>query len=171
MHTSKNNQRKLLVRGALLLAAAICFQSLRLIFPLPPMAGMFIIGSLVNMTLVVAVRSAGFMPALLISFLSPIIGFFQGQLAIPVFIPVVVLGNIVLIFFCQQFWHRKFLWLAPIFKTVMLYAGTMVVLQCFAIPEKVTQVILFMMSWPQIITGIIGLMLARQLLKRLAWFD
>lgn len=170
MNTSRNNQRKSLVRGAVLLAIAICFQGLRLVFPLPPLAGMFIIGSLVNMTLVIAVRSAGIKPTLLISFLLPIIAFFQGQLAVPIFIPVVALGNMVFVFVCQQFWQKKLLWLAPVFKAAILYVGTLLVLYCFAIPEKVAQVLLLMMSWPQIVTGIIGLMLARQLVRRLAWF-
>ncbi len=121
------------------------------------------------MTLVIAVRSAGLMPALLISFLLPIVGFFQGQLAVPVLIPVVALGNMVLVLVCQQFWQRKFLWLAPVFKAAILYIGALLVLYCFAIPEKVAQVLLIMMSWPQVVTGIIGLMLARQLVRKLAW--
>ncbi|MDF2565079.1 MAG: hypothetical protein K0Q53_1474 [Massilibacillus sp.] len=168
MNTSTDNQKKLMVRGALLLAMAICFQGIRLIVPLPPMVGMFLIGSLVNMTLIVAVKYAGMMPALLMSCLLPIIAFFQGQLAIPIVVPVVALGNIVLVLCCQLFWHKKLLWLMPLFKTAVLYVGTFLILKCFVIPVPVAAMILLVMSWPQVITAIIGLILARQLIKKLS---
>ncbi len=171
MNTSTDNQKKLMVRGALLLAMAICFQGIRLIIPLPPMVGMFLIGSLVNMTLIVAVKYAGMMPALLMSCLLPIIAFFQGQLAIPIVVPVVALGNIVLVLCCQLFWHKKLLWLTPLFKTAVLYVGTFLILKCFVIPVSVATMILFIMSWPQVITAIIGLILARQLIKKLSLGD
>jgi hypothetical protein len=171
MSISNNNQKKLMVRGALLLAMAICFQGIRLFIPLPPMAGMFVIGSLVNMTLIVAVKYAGMMPALLMSCLLPIIGFFQGQLAVPIVVPVVALGNIMLVLCCQYFWHNKLLWLAPLFKTAVLYLGTFLVLKYFVIPVPVATMIVFVMSWPQVITATIGLILARQLMKKLPLVD
>lgn len=171
MNTSNHNQKKLMVRGALLLAMAICFQGIRLLIPLPPMVGMFLIGSLVNMTLIVAVKNAGMMSALLMSCLLPIVAFFQGQLAIPIVVPVVALGNIVLVLCCQQFWHNKLLWLAPLLKTAVLYIGTFLVLKCFVIPAPVATMILFVMSWPQIMTAVIGLILARQLMKKLPLVD
>lgn len=171
MNTSNNNQKKLMVRGALLLAMAICFQGIRLLIPLPPMVGMFVIGSLVNMTLIVGVKYAGTMPALLMSCLLPIIAFFQGQLAVPIVVPVVALGNIMLVLCCQQFWHNKLLWLTPLLKTAVLYVGTFLVLKCFVIPAPVATMIVFVMSWPQVITATIGLILARQLMKKLPLVD
>ena len=56
---------KTLVRGAMLIALTVVLQSLRLFIPLPPMASMFFIGTLVNMMLAVTVRLAGLKPALL----------------------------------------------------------------------------------------------------------
>ena len=50
---------KTLVRGAMLIALTVVLQSLRLFIPLPPMASMFFIGTLVNMMLAVTVRLAG----------------------------------------------------------------------------------------------------------------
>ena len=62
---------KTLVRGAMLIALTVVLQSLRLFIPLPPMASMFFIGTLVNMMLAVTVRLAGLKPALLAVVLLP----------------------------------------------------------------------------------------------------
>ena len=62
---------KTLVRGAMLIALTVVLQSLRLFIPLPPMASMFCIGTLVNMMLAVTVRLAGLKPALLAVVLLP----------------------------------------------------------------------------------------------------
>ena len=87
---------KTLVRGAMLIALTVVLQSLRLFIPLPPMASMFFIGTLVNMMLAVTVRLAGLKPALLAVVLLPFFAYLQGQLPIPLLIPVVTGGNAVL---------------------------------------------------------------------------
>lgn len=166
-----DQRRKKLTRGALLLAIAICFQGIRLIFPLPPLVGMFIIGSLVNMTLAVAVRYAGVLPAVLIACLLPVIGFFQGQLAIPLLIPLVAIGNVVFILVCYKFWEKRILWLSPFLKMMTLYLGALFIISFFAIPVKLAALVLMMMGWPQLVTALIGLVLARQLVGKLSLFE
>lgn len=42
------------VRGAMLLAVGLVLQALRLVIPMPPMWTVFIVGTLVNMVLVLA---------------------------------------------------------------------------------------------------------------------
>ena len=84
---------KTLVRGAMLIALTVVLQSLRLFIPLPPVASMFFIGTLVNMMLAVTVRLAGLKPALLAVVLLPFFAYLQGQLPIPLLIPVVIGGN------------------------------------------------------------------------------
>ena len=92
---------KTLVRGAMLIALTVVLQSLRLFIPLPPMASMFFIGTLVNMMLAVTVRLAGLKPALLAVVLLPFFAYLQGQLPIPLLIPVVIGGNAVFVLICH----------------------------------------------------------------------
>ena len=98
---------KTLVRGAILIALTVVLQSLRLFIPLPPMASMFCIGTLVNMMLAVTVRLAGLKPALLAVVLLPFFAYLQGQLPIPLLIPVVIGGNAVFVLICHWAWHRR----------------------------------------------------------------
>lgn len=51
--------RVVLARGALLLALTLVFQSLRFLIPVPVFLSTFLIGTLVNMCLLVAVEEVG----------------------------------------------------------------------------------------------------------------
>ncbi len=160
---AKNNW----VRGAMLLAVGIVLQALRLVVPLPPMWTVFIVGTLVNMVLVLSARTVGLWPATLIAVLMPIIAYFQGQLPLPFLIPVVALGNMVLVYLCARFWGKGIVIAAPLFKTFILYCCSLFTLWLVSIPEKLSLFILFLMGWPQMITGILGLILAYKLQKRI----
>lgn len=160
---------KTLVRGAMLIALTVVLQSLRLFIPLPPMASMFFIGTLVNMMLAVTVRFAGLKPALLAVVLLPFFAYLQGQLPIPLLIPVVIGGNAVFVLICHWAWHRG-LMLAPLVKTICMLTSSLVLLKVLALPEKMIFAIGFMMGWPQMVTGICGILLARLITKRTANF-
>ena len=159
---------KTLVRGAMLIALTVVLQSLRLFIPLPPMASMFFIGTLVNMMLAVTVRLAGLKPALLAVVLLPFFAYLQGQLPIPLLIPVVI-GGAVFVLICHWAWHRG-LMLAPLAKTICMFTSSLVLLKVLALPEKMVFAIGFMMGWPQMVTGICGILLARLITKRTANF-
>ncbi len=158
---------KTLVRGAMLIAIAVILQSLRLLIPLPPMISMFFIGSLVNMMLAVTVRLAGLKPALLAVFILPVFAYLQGQLPIPLLIPVVIGGNAVFVLICHWTW-RHGLFLAPLAKTICMFTSSLVLLKVLALPDKLVFAIGFMMGWPQMVTGIIGIVLARIIVRRAA---
>lgn len=160
---------KTLVRGAMLIALTVVLQSLRLFIPLPPMASMFFIGTLVNMMLAVTVRLAGLKPALLAVVLLPFFEYLQGQLPIPLLIPVVTGSNTVFVLICHWAWHRG-LMLAPLAKTICMFTSSLVLLKVLALPEKMVFAIGFMMGWPQMVTGICGILLARLITKRTANF-
>ena len=164
---------KTLVRGAMLIALTVVLQSLRLFIPLPPMASMFFIGTLVNMMLAVTVRLAGLKPALLAVVLLPFFAYLQGQLPIPLLIPVVIGGNavfvLICVLICHWAWHRG-LMLAPLAKTICMFTSSLVLLKVLALPEKMVFAIGFMMGWPQMVTGICGILLARLITKRTANF-
>ena len=156
---------KTLVRGAMLIALTVVLQSLRLFIPLPPMASMFFMGTLVNMMLAVTVRLAGLKPALLAVVLLPFFAYLQGHLPLPLLIPVVIGGNAVFVLICHWAWHRG-LMLAPLAKTICMFTSSLVLLKVLALPEKMVFAIGFMMGWPQMVTGICGILLARLITKR-----
>mgnify|MGYP000034307278 CR=1 FL=1 len=79
-------------RGAFL-AFALMVQQLRILLPLPPFVMTLIIGSLVNLSLVLAGRFTA--PAVIwaMSAALPAVAFMQGHLALPFMIPVVFFSN------------------------------------------------------------------------------
>ncbi len=169
MPTEKN---AILVKTALLLALALVFQSLRLIFPIPPFISMFLIGTLVNATLAVATLAVNIRAALFISCVAPFIAFLQGQLPLVIFIPVVILGNcvysILLLFSCTQCCSiLSTAILCAVGKTAALFLGLWLSLQLFDIAPPVAKAISFALGWPQLVTGIAGALVAFALLPRL----
>ena len=87
------SKTKYLTRTALLLALALLFQSLRLV-PAFAVISQPVIGSLINLTLIVASGIVGVWSSIFIGVCAPIVARLQGQLGQDLFIPVVVLGNI-----------------------------------------------------------------------------
>ena len=84
---------KNLTRTGLLLALTLVFQSLRFLIPLPPWMSTFLIGSLVNAALLVALQALGLRSALLIACVTPVVAWLQQLLPLLVFILPVALGN------------------------------------------------------------------------------
>ncbi len=156
------------VYAALFLAVAVAIQSIRLAFPMVPgPVNMFFIGSLVNAVLVVAMCVTQRAWTAVIGIFLPVIAFLQGQLPVAPMIPVVGFGNVVFALVAWKLWRSRFVWLAPAIKAGILYGGTMLVLSLVDLPVRLSGVLSFMMGWPQIITGGLGIFLARILLLRL----
>jgi hypothetical protein len=84
----------LLTRTALLLAITLIFQSLRFFIPIPPLFSTFLVGTLVNATLVIALNVAGLLPAVFLSVITPVVAYFQQLLVLPIFILPVAVGNL-----------------------------------------------------------------------------
>ena len=159
-----------MVRGALLLALALVLQALRLVLPLPLLLSTFIIGTLVHMMLTVTLRLNGRSAALLLGLLLPLTAYAQGQLALPLLIPVVWLGNIVFVLALSWLGQRR--WLAAALPAlgkaaVMLCLAWMVLSFLQLDNPAVRQAVLFAMSVPQLLTGIGGVLLAERLLPLL----
>lgn len=165
-----NKKYTILTRTGLLLALTLVFQSLRFIIPIPVFLSTFLIGSLVNACLLVAVETVGFKPALVIVFVAPIIAYFQQLLPLPVFIIPVALGNAIYIgvFSKGKRWSS---WLgiciATLSKMVFMYTTFSWLLTLIAIPPKLVTSLMLVMSWPQFVTGVVGGILARIIKKRL----
>ena len=158
---------KKLVLGGLLVAIAVILQASRLVLPLPPLLTTFIIGTLVNMMLVLCVRLNGFTSAVILSILLPIFAYVQGQLLLPLLIPVVALGNI-LFAYCVKCWEQDTLayLIPPAVKAVSMCVADYVAI-CFLGVESVAMQkwILFAMSVPQLVTGVTGVLCAKKMVE------
>lgn len=162
-----NITRRMLVRGGMILAIALVIQELRFILPLPTIVSLLVIGTLLNAALVISARFTGLMPAVVLAICLPIVAYLQGHIFVPVMIPVIALGNFVFVTICSKWWGNGVFIIAPIIKTFTLYCGTLLVLWQFGIDKKFADIILFSMGWPQLVTAILGVILAVQLEQRL----
>ena len=158
---------KKLVLGGLLVAIAVILQASRLILPLPPLLTTFIIGTLVNMMLVLCVRINGFTSAVILSILLPIFAYVQGQLVLPMLIPVVALGNILFVYCVKSFKQGVLAYLVPpAVKAVSMCASAYVVIAFLGIESVAMQKgILFAMSVPQLVTGLTGIVCAKKMVE------
>ncbi len=156
-----------MVVGALLVALAVVLQASRLVLPLPPLLTTFIIGTMVNMMLVLCVRLNGFTAAAILSVLLPVFAYVQGQLLLPLLIPVVALGNLLFAYFVERFRVGALAYiLPPMVKAVSMGATSYVVVAVLGIESVAMQKgILFAMSVPQLVTGFTGIVCAKKLIK------
>jgi len=157
-------------RAALLLALTLVFQSLRFMIPIPFFFSIFLIGSLVNMCLLVAVETVGFKYTLIIVFLAPVVAYFQQLLPLPLFILPVALGNVIYIgvHILGRQWHDGLrIGIGAFSKFMFMYAAFSWLLTLLALPDKLAGNLLLVMSWPQFVTGVIGGITARIMNKRL----
>ena len=155
---------------ALLLALTIVFQSLRIFVPLPFITTTFLIGSLVNCCLIIALLRYGLFSAIILATLAPIIALLQGMLITPLFLVPIVLGQLAYmgIFYFSRSWGDIIaLIFASLIKFGVIYFLFVKVLILFEFSAEMTKVILFTMGWPQIVTGIIGGSLGMYIYKKI----
>lgn len=157
-------------RTALLLALTLLFQSLRFIIPIPAFLSTFLIGSLVNACLLVAADTVGLRNTMVIVFLAPIVAYFQQLLPLPLFILPVALGNAIYIgvhILGRQWRDSLRIGIGAFSKFVFMYVAFSWLLTLVALPDKLAKSLLLVMSWPQVVTGIIGGIIASVINKRL----
>ena len=167
-----NNSK--LVRGALLVALALALQSLRLVLPMPQLLSTFIIGTLVHMMLVLTLQLSGLKTALLLAFLLPLTAYVQGQVLLPFLIPVIWLGNFIFVLLVRQFKDSRKLSLSipPLAKACVMLLAAWAALSFLALPNPaLRKTVMFAMSVPQLLTAVAGILLAKQVKKRLRQFN
>ena len=167
-----NNSK--LVRGALLVALALALQSLRLVLPMPQLLSTFIIGTLVHMMLVLTLQLNGLKTVLLLAFLLPLTAYVQGQVLLPFLIPVIWLGNFIFVLLVRQFKdsHNLSLSIPPLAKACVMLLAAWAALSFLALPNPaLRKTVMFAMSVPQLLTAVAGILLAKQVKKRLRQFD
>lgn len=158
--------------SALLLALLVVVQLLTFAVPKSvPLVGQLFTGSLVNMVLIVGVCSVGFSGTAVASVASPLLAYAFGQMAFPQMIPVVAIGNLVIVAVLWAFVHPLDARKAPAVgksiagivvgaaaKTAFLWAATVFFItpMFFSGKGAVAGKLAMMFSWPQAITAIIG---------------
>lgn len=156
------------------MALALALQSLRLVLPMPQLLSTFIIGTLVHMMLVLTLQVGGLKTALLLVFLLPLTAYVQGQVLLPFLIPVIWLGNFIFVLLVRQFKGRRKLSLLmpPVAKACVMLLAAWAALSFLALPNPaLRKTVMFAMSVPQLLTAVAGILLAKQVKKRLRQFN
>ena len=125
------------------------------------------------MMLVLTLQLNGLNTALLLAFLLPLTAYVQGQVLLPLLIPVIWLGNFVFVLLVRQFKGRRKLALSvpPLAKACVMLLAAWIVLGFLALPNPaLRKTVMFAMSVPQLLTAIAGILLAEQIKKRLSQF-
>jgi hypothetical protein len=163
-----NNIVKFITRTAVLLALTVLFQSLRDLIPIPSQVSQFVVGSLVNLSLIISAVLVGIKGGLLISVAAPIIAYFQGQLPsiMPFMIVAVALGNAAIVIMVGLFYNKnKYAALVSgaVLKFITLYIVVIKIVLPFIYPNAPAQAKALLsvnFSWPQLVTALIGAFLS-----------
>jgi len=168
-------------RAAIVLALTIALQfALREFVPSAPpfnIVNLFLVGSIVNLGLLLATETAGLWAGIIIALSTPITAWMQAHLPSPTMIPAVMAGNIILVVLywlatrkgSGQDWIR---WLGLIAGAIvkmafLYYAIGMIVGSLSALPPAAAAFIRFSFSWPQFVTAIIGGVLSFMIARRI----
>ena len=154
----------------LLLAVALLAQSLRLMFPfIPNQISVFLIGSITSATFVLATWRYGWKNGLVIAWVAPVVAHLQGMLPLPPFIFITGLGTTTYILVAHWLQHKPKLLLiivAALVKAGVLFGGYSLFFSLFQLPSKIVNAMLFVSSWPQLVTSSLGIILALLIMKR-----
>ncbi len=149
---------RMLTRTAVLLAVVVVVQMAGRNLP----NSNFIVGPLVNMCLLAAVMNAGLTGGLTIAILSPFTSLINNNApvaaALLTFAPVIAIANIIFILAFYFLYNKnKYvgLGIAAFLKFGFLFLAIRVFLNIFSF-SKFTARLLELFSWPQLITALIG---------------
>ena len=173
----KNSKAAVWVAEAALLLALLAVVQL-LTFAIPksvPIVSQLFTGSLVNMVLIVGAGTVGLSGTAVAAIASPLLAYAFGQMTFPQMIPVVAVGNLILVialwFFLRPVagpWAsgtgRGILGIivGAAAKTAFLWGATVWVIlpMFFAGKASAAKKLSMMFSWPQAVTAVIGGILA-----------
>lgn len=179
------NKTRYIVYSGVLLALGILFQSIRMIFPGLAVINIgpfnlqtLVIGSLVNLVIIIASWYVGLWSGIAVSLVMPLYALIQGHLPIPHMFIVVALGNSLLAIFVRLLYAPKlgvrasagvFLGVIAKFLTQWMLVAW-IVAPLFAPNAKIAAALGVSFSWIQLLTGIIGAVLAFVIYPRLKQF-
>src|SRR5690554_5109478 len=133
---------------------------------MPANISQYVIGSLVNLCLIVAAVVVGIRGGCVIAVVAPLIAFFQGFTPSPILVAPIALGNLVLVVVVALLYDKNRLTAlaaGAVLKFVTLYLGVVRIVVPLLLPdvnEKIKAVLSVQFSWPQLITASIGGILA-----------
>ncbi len=149
---------RMITRTAVLLAVVVVVQIAGRSLP----NNNFIVGPLVNMCLLVATMTAGVYGGAAIAILSPFTSLINNNAPIASvllpFAPVIAIANLVFVLvFFYLYDKNKYVGLgaAAVLKFGVLFLGIRIFLQIFNFP-KFTEKLFQLFSWPQLVTALIG---------------
>ena len=165
-----NNKRMDLTMGAMFLALAVIVQQLRTVVPLPQFISGMVIGPLINALMLLSTQYVKSTYIIIsIAALLPIIAYFQGHLTFIGLIPIVLIGNLIYVFWVMKRWNSQTVFLGAVFKTIFMMIGAYGVFFAIGMLNSyVIKSIFLMMGLLQIFAGIIGILIAKYLYKRLS---
>ena len=176
---------RFMTRSAILVSLTLVFQvfgrDLAIGLMIPPMYQSFVVGPLVNLCLLVATAFAGVWSGVAIALLAPLGAYATGSVSEPVFLPVVALGNLILVLCFASADNRTGTLAArptlalrslgilagAALKTAWLWGGFSIYASLFAMKPAVRQAMGFAYSWPQAVTAVVGGLLALLVLRAL----
>ncbi|NLC68835.1 MAG: ECF transporter S component [Clostridiaceae bacterium] len=159
---------KTIARTGILLAVTIVLQSLGRIIPLGPYSN-FIVGPLVNASLLVSTAATGLIGGAVISIATPFVASFTAGVPI-LFAPFIAIGNFILVLLFYIFIKKnKIVGIVSgaVLKFAFLTAAINIFVQVVKLAEKQVANMLYAFSWPQLVTAIIGGILALVVLQAL----
>lgn len=176
MNRKKKEVTVWVAETALLLALLVVFQLLTFIVPKGvPLVSQFCTGTLVNMVLIVGAGSVGLSGTAVAAVVSPLLAYAFGQMPFPQMLPVVAVGNLIIVVIIWFFFRPSADATAPglcrsllgivvgaAVKSMFLWGMTVwfILPMLFAGKAKVAEKLSMMFSWPQAITAVAGGVLA-----------
>lgn len=159
---------RIITRTAILLALTIVFQSLGRFIPLGQFS-QFIVGPLVNACLIIAAAYTGLAGGAVVAVVSPFGAILTGA-AIPLpFAPFIAGGNfvLVLVFFLLKKKPLAGIASGAVLKFGFLWASVNLFVWMMSIPAAKAVILIASFSWPQLVTAVIGGILALLVLMAL----
>lgn len=168
---------KFITRVGILLALTVVFQSLGRFIPLGP-NGNFIVGPLVNACLLIAAASVGIGAGAIIAVITPFTALLTGAAIPPLFIPFIAIGNFLIVLGFYLLMKKSKIAgviLGSVLKFGFLFASIRFFVNFAAVNPKKAVNLVAMFSIPQLITalmgGVIALIVIRALGKQLQLKD
>ena len=144
---------------------------LALILFAPLIGNQFVTGTIVNASLLASVVIFGLPGALLLCFIPSVVSLFTGLLpwVMAPMIPFIIMGNILLVWVFDLLRRRNFfLGVVPgaLLKFSFLFLTSSYLIHFF-VKEAVASKIAAMMSWPQLVTALLGGLVAYAIINKM----
>lgn len=157
---------KFIARTAILLALTIVFQTIGRFIPLGANS-QFIVGPLVNACLIIAAATTSLLGSTIVALVAPFGAILTGA-ALPLpFAPFIAVGNFVLVLFYYLLRKKEIVGIitGAVLKFLFLLASVNFFVWAMKLPAKKAGLMLVAFSWPQLVTALMGGIVALIIVK------